>query len=286
MAMSIADHWKIAERGIFPTRIRNLRTIPWTEFVAGVTGSISGFAAVMVPSLMAGDIWLLRGAFSERFMLELKARTVAWERAREQSFHKMLEGTPDFHRAIDLETGRKYSINGCKHSAYFYRWNSDPLRIWPTIDARWRVVKLAMGLRAEEYERFTPKDGVVDRIQVVRYPPSIGYLEPHADAHEHQRLFLSCYMSRRGVDYQGGGFYAVDAEDKPRFLEDDIRIGDISIGCATIVHGVAPCDLGKVPDWKADDGRWFLSLYSNASDEVTKRFTARPVKLKLEGVSP
>ena len=36
-----------------------------------------------------------------------------------------------------------------------------------------------MGLNPKEYEKNTPKDGVVDRVQVVQYPSKIGYLEPH-----------------------------------------------------------------------------------------------------------
>lgn len=284
--MTFADHWKLAETKPMPTRMRALRTIQWQEFALGASGRIPGFEAALVASLMAGDLWLLRGAFTEAFMRTLKDRTLAWTRSREPSFHQMVEGTPDFHRIIDLEAGRQYAFHGCKHSAYFYRWNADPLGIWPAITARWRVVKAAMGLAPDAYERFTPKDGVVDRIQVVRYPPAIGYLEPHADPHQHQRLFFSCYMSRRGVDFHGGGFYAVDQDDQPRFIEDDIRIGDASIGCATVVHGVAPCDRHKAPDWNKSDGRWFLSLYSNAADTGQQRATGKPVKLSLEGVTP
>ena len=286
MGMIFADLWKQAEVRPYPTRIRALRTMPWEEFIQGVTMTVPGFAPALVTSLMSGDIWLLRGAFPETFMRSLKVKTVEWMRGRESSFHQMIEGSPDFHRLIDLDAGRQYAFAGCKHSAYFYRWNDDPLHIWPSITARWRVIKVAMGLPYNQYENFTPKDGVVDRIQVVRYPPSQGYLEPHADPHLHQRLFLSCYMSRRGVDYQGGGFYAVDEDNQPRYLEDDIRVGDISIGCATVVHGVAPCDRGKPVDWDSDNGRWFLSLYSNASDVGPKRHTGKPVKINLPGVLP
>ncbi len=104
---------------------------------------------------------------------------------------------------------------------------------------------------------------------MVRYPPAIGYLEPHVDAWQHQRCFFSVYMSKRGVDYQGGGFYFVDAKGAAQYLEDQIDVGDVCLGHANLLHGVAPCDRDKTPDWNAADGRWFLSLYSNASDEVT-----------------
>ena len=227
----------------------------------------------------------------------LRHNTRTWCKMRSPEFHKMLEGTPDFHKIIDFEAAKLYSIASCKHSCYFYHWNGDPIKIFPEINEKWRLLKLLMGLKAIEYEENTPKDGVVDRIQVVRYPPKLGYLEPHVDAWEHQRLIFSGYMSKRGVDYQGGGFYLIDKDDKPVNIEDKIDIGDMCFCYASVYHGVAPCECTCVRqpngdhhpqciDWTADDGRWFLSLYSNASDEMVDRHTASPVKLDISGVLP
>jgi hypothetical protein len=274
-----------ASRAI-PARYRGHTLMSFDAFRAKVESGDRQFSEYVCESLYAGEALILRKTFSAQFMRDLREKTVAWTRSRPESFHRMVEGTPDFHRVIDLETGKKYSINGCKHSAYFYRWNDDPLGIWPHITDRWRVAKTVMGLEPNEYEVFTPKDGVVDRIQVVRYPPSIGYLEPHVDAWQHQRCFFSVYMSKRGEDYQGGGFYFVNASGKAQFLEDQIEVGDVCLGHANLLHGVAPCDRDKTPDWNATDGRWFLSLYSNASDEVAHRHTAAPVKVAVEGVLP
>jgi len=39
-------------------------------------------------------------------------------------------------------------------------------------------------------------------------------------------------------------------------------------------------------DWNSPAGRWFLSMYSNASDEVKNRHTGKPAKLDLKGVRP
>lgn len=284
--MTFAEAWARAESGPQPQRVRRILDCDWQEFSEAVTKEKPWFVDEIVTSLYRGDAWVLRGAFPRAFMGAIKNRTVEWTSSRPASFHKMLEGSPDFHRIIDFETGKKYSFKGCKHSAYFYRWNDDPLRIWPAITERWRVVKKVMGLAPDAYEKFTPKDGVVDRIQVVRYPPAIGYLEPHQDPHLHQRVFLSAYMSKRGVDFEGGGFYFFGHGDRVVEVEDQLEVGDICIGYATVMHGVAPCDRDKTPDWAASDGRWFLSLYSNASDEVPQRHTGHPVKVEIEGVLP
>ena len=48
-----------------------------------------------------------------------------------------------------------------------------------------------------------------------------------------------------------------------------------SLVFATIVHGVAPANRHKDPNWEdINDGRWFYSLYTNESDEIKNRHTA------------
>lgn len=283
----IAEAWKrLEENEPQPTRYRGIVVMPWVDFAERVAEESEEFVQMLTRSLYSGDLWVLGKSFSPAFMYDLQERTAAWMATRPASFHKMLEGSPDFHRIIDEEAGKKYSFKCCKHAAYFYRWNNDPLGIWQAITERWRVAKMAMGLEANAYESNTPKDGVVDRIQIVRYPPAIGYLEPHSDPWMHNRLFFSSYMSQRGVDYHGGGFYAVDRQDRAHELESLIEVGDSTLGYATVVHGVAPCDRGKTPSWEEKDGRWFLSLYSNASDEVPNRHTGHPVKVEVAGVLP
>ena len=97
----------------------------------------------------------------------------------------------------------------------------------------------------------------------------IGYLEPHLDPHVHQRLIISGYMSKQGVDYNGLGFYLIDKKNKIIEVEHLIDTGDLGIGSSSVYHGVAPVNCDKLPEWDdINDGRWFLSLFSNASDEV------------------
>lgn len=265
----LAGTWSELERSKpQPTRLRNVKVANYRD-LAELT-LCSPLSQRVVDDLYAGDVYILKGAFNRRFLQAMQMAVKDFFQATPSSFHKMTEGTPDFHRIITPEEGQKYSFPCCKHSAYFYRFNGDPLGIMPAIYDRWRVMKMLMGLDPLTYELNTPKDGVVDRVQVVRYPPAIGFLAPHSDPWKHQRIFVSTYMSKRGVDYNGGGFYAVGAAG-PQNIEDEVDVGDIGIGYATVHHGVAACD-GQ-SDWSKSDGRWFLSTYSNASDEVKDRHT-------------
>ena len=66
-------------------------------------------------------------------------------------------------------------------------------------------------------------------------------------------------------------------------VEDSIEVGDMGIGMATLYHGVAPVNLSKKANWEdINDGRWFLSLYSNVSDEVKERHTSGSVAEKIK----
>ena len=282
---TFSDCWRSLEAsGPPPSRCRKLVRRDWSGFRERVLRGDAAFVRALCESLYAGDCYVLSGAFERRWMEALRRKTMAWMRERPSQFFKMLEGAPDFHKIIDAEEGMKYSFRLCKHAAYFFPWNDDPLDVLPEIYERWRVLKVMMGLEANEYEENTPKEGVVDRVQVVRYPAEIGFLEPHSDPYLHQRLFISGYVSKRGVDYQGGGFYLVGREDSVVEAEDEIEIGDIGIGYATVYHGVAPCQ-GE-PRWDDDSGRWFLGLYSNVSDEVADRHTGSAARLDIKGVMP
>lgn len=269
-----------------PERARTVIKIDYQEFKEKVRRQDDSFVESIVGALYAGDAFLIKGAFQDKFMFDLRKKVHKYWQGKPSEFHKMLEGSPDFHRIIDSEAGKKYSFRVCKRACYFYTWNDDPLNLFETIYERWRLIKTLMGLQPEEYEKNTPKDGVIDRVQIVQYPPKVGFLEPHSDPYIHQRLFFSGYMSKRGLDYQGGGFYLIGPDDNLVEIEDQIDVGDVCIGYATVYHGVAPVDRHKEPDLDLDNGRWFLSMYSNASDEVPNRHTGHPVKLFIKGVMP
>ena len=258
-----------------PKRVRKIKQINFEEFKNKVLEEKKDFVESIVESLYCGDAYILKGAYTKEFMNNLQVKTFLHFKNKPSEFYKMLEGSPNFHRKIDLETGKKYALKMCKHSFYFYPWNADPLNLFKPIYEKWRIIKKLMGLKPTEYENNTPKDGVIDRIQVVQYPSKIGYLEPHADPHKHQRLFHSAYMSKKGINFEGLGFYLIGKNDKIVEVEDLIDVGDIGIGYATVYHGVAPVNTNKQPNWDdVNDGRWFLSMYSNESDIYKNRHTS------------
>lgn len=269
---------KIEKEKKLPSRMRNLIKVEADEFENNILKEESSFVNNFVNSIIEGDCYVIKNVFSKNFMRNL--RDNAWEyfENKPSSFHKMLENCPNFHRLIDKETGKKYSFQVCKHSFYFFPWNKDAQNIYEPINKKWRLIKKLMGLKMDEFEKNTPADGIVDRVQVVQYHSRDGFLETHTDPFKFQRFFISGYMSKRGEDYDGGGFYILDKNDQKINIEDNIDIGDMGIGYATVAHGVDPVNINKEPNLNdKTDGRWFLGLYSNQSDEVKERHTGKPI---------
>lgn len=265
-----------------PAYARNIVEADYAEFADRVVAQEPRFVNDVVESLYAGDIYLLKRGFSREFMHDLLEKVHSIWSLSPSSFHKMIEGCPDFHRMQDEEVAKKYVFESVRHSYYWFHWNGDPMGVIPDIMKRWRVFKFLGGYRPDEYEKNTPKDGVVDRFQVARYLPGIGRSETHSDPYQNQKFFISAFMSKRGTDYEKGGFYVIGPDNRFVDLEDRIDVGDIGIGFATVMHGVDRIGPHKKPDWTAKDGRWWLGLYSNSTDYVKDRATGRPTRIALK----
>ena len=236
-----------------------------------------------VNEILDGKVFIIKSSFSKEFIDKLKNSFNHFILSKPSSFHKMLEQCPDFHRVIDEKVSNLYSVKTIKHSAYFFNWNGDPYKLFPEIYDKWRLLKFLGGRWYNDYENNTPKDGVVDRLQILKYP-SGGEMDLHCDPDHNQKLFISVYMSKRekGGDFEEGGFYLINDKEETIDLENHINQGDLGFGYATLMHGVKKINQSKFKDKNAnftlESARWYLGLFSNDSDEIKNRKTAISVK--------
>ena len=47
----------------------------------------------------------------------------------------------------------------------------------------------------------------IDRLQIVNYPHGGGELRDHVDPRKNQRVVSGLIMSKKGIDFDKGGFY-------------------------------------------------------------------------------
>ena len=233
----------------------------------------------IVNNLMEGKVLIIKKAFSDNFVQDLKSKVKIFWTESESSFYPMTEGCPDFHRIVTPELSKNYSVGAVRHSTYFFPWNNDPCKINEKIYETWRLFKTFSGLHPKEYEKNTPKNGAVDRIQIACYPPGHGGVEVHVDITKHNFLAISCYLSSlENKDFSTGGFYCVDKNDKKINLEKSISCGDISLYCPTIKHGVSAIDEHqpkKKINWNSGEGRWWMGLFTMDSNLVKNRLTSK-----------
>lgn len=271
----IDRYWKQLEAaGEPPMYARGILEVDFDELDSRLAANDRPFWQANIDALYDGDVMLIKRAFDPEFVEKLKTNVRQFWRKNPDSFYKMKDNCPDFHRVIDEELSTKYAVHAVKHSAYFFPWNEDPCEIRDEVMSRWSVIKEQIGIGRHGFEGSLPSDGAVDRIQVCMYPPRIGRLATHTDPYHNQRTIISGFLSRRGAgEYNTGGFYVVNQNREKVDVEPKIEVGDMAIAYATIKHGVTPIDAdyqGPI-DWYEGEGRWFLGLYTNDSDEKKGR---------------
>jgi hypothetical protein len=192
----------------------------------------------------------------------------------------MLQNVPNFHRWIGEDLINSYSIKYTKHSTHIFPWNEDISDVREIIMEVCKPLKFLSGLSFHEFKEHTPKDLIIERLQIARYPPT-GYIEPHIDANTLLRLVISGYLTTRGPDYTDGGFYFVGKNGEKIDVENNISAGDIGLFYASVKHGLEMIDPNKAPDINKKDGRWWFGLNVHNSDEMesSKRLTTAPVSL-------
>ena len=188
----------------------------------------------------------------------------------------MHEGIPNFHRWIGKgRAENSYCIKHIKHATYLFPWNDDIKGVMKIIMDACRPLKLLAGLSLDEYTNNTPKDNQIERVQVTRYPPT-GYIEPHMDPEPIIRLIISGYLSKRGVNYDEGGFYFIDKKNGMLDMEKYIDQGDVGFFFASLRHGLATIDPKKKVDKKKK--RWQMVVrfkYAQFGYYKTRRATYR-----------
>ena len=201
-----------------------------------------------------------------------------YKKTKKSTFYKMLDNTPNFHRVINKDITKKYSLFAIKHSFYFYNWNIKSKlekKLKDGVYKHWRYVKSLAGNGKNQYENNIPSDNQIDRLQIVRYPAGGGELRDHVDPRKNQRVVSGIIMSKIGKDFLKGGFYFKSSKIKKINIEKKLELGDAVIFYGSIAHGVEKVDPHEKLSWGSNKGRWFIGMFVNDSDHVLKRFTAK-----------
>jgi len=260
-----------------PKHMTRVNVINFDEFKEEIDRKNEKFIKAYINSLYNGEVYILRNAVKKTLKNIIIDITNEYDKKSNSSFHKMLDGTPNFHRIIDHDITQKYSLYAIKHSYYLYNWNIKSKlesKFAQEVYRHWRYIKYLAGNPKKAYEKNIPSDGKIDRFQIVNYPHGGGQLRDHEDPRKNQRLVSGLIMSKKGIDFTTGGFYFRDSNNKIFNIEDNLEIGDSVMFYGSIIHGVEPVDQHKKIDWQSKNGRWFIGMFVNESDHIINRVTA------------
>ena len=128
-------------------------TVNYDEFANKVEKQEDDFVKETVNSLFNGDIYILKNGFSKIFMEDLHNKVFKILSSSKPSFHKMIEGCPNFHRKQDEEIAKKYVFESVRHSYYWFNWNGDPMSVNLELNKRWRIFKFLGGMDKNSFEK-------------------------------------------------------------------------------------------------------------------------------------
>jgi hypothetical protein len=279
--------WEDVKEDMLPSFLGNVVKLDFLEFKSKYHNYHNNSSKkILIDSLLAGDIYILKKAFSKNFLGELRNYVIKEKfEKKKYEFHKILDGVPNFTRDIDENLSKNYAIPQIKTTSYFFPFNEEKekFKIYNGVYPIWRSLKFISGYYEDVWEKNIPSDGIIDRLQVVRYQPNTGGMVAHTDPYLYQRFFISVYLSQKGEDFDEGGFYALDKNNEKIDIEGNLEVGDLCFGLGTIKHGVAsPKGLGnkKYDINNLMSGRWFLGIYSTESDYTNDRHTTKPINKK------
>ena len=282
---------KLLKKDYFPSYLKNVQTFEFKDFQKIVLDA-NDKSEKLLNEVFKGDSLIIKNVFDKKEIIDLKDSIFSIENNQEEKNFRMLDECPNFH-----VSNKKNNIAPIKdnydetaHSHYFFRWNKDEINIFQKFDKIWDLIKIFSGLEKDSYKLNKPKDLILDRIQIIRYPLNEGYITTHCDASAWQKLNIGICFNEQGKEFNEGGLYLLDKNDKKINIEDKLEIGDCFCWIPTIFHGV---DIPKLTnhdnkDWNSKSGRWQALALTVQSHKVKnrllstgyERFKKDPIKFK------
>ena len=277
---SLNEYWNLLESKYpAPKTANKIRTLKFDDLKKSIDNKDEKYLKKIIRAMyVKKEAFILKKSAPKKLKETIIELANHYKKSRKTNFHKTLDGVPNFHRIIDKDITKKYSVYAIKHSFFFYNWNIKSKleqKLKDGVYKHWRYVKNLAGNGKNKFEKNIPSDGQVDRLQIVRYPAGGGELRDHVDPRKNQRVVSGIIMGKIGKDFHEGGFYFKTSKTKRINIEKNLDEGDAVLFYGSIAHGVEKVDPREKLLWKSNKGRWFIGMFVNDSDHVKNRITAK-----------
>ncbi len=228
-------------------------------------------------NIINGNIYVLRSAFNSS---ELKNifRKIYNDKKEPTDNTKMVEGVGNIFYKSNFSGKGDYTTND--FSWYFFPWNSDQSGLSSLMQPYFNQVILMNEYDPQIIIKNTPKDKIIQRMQLIYYPLGRGHISLHKDPINITKVTCGVYITEFGSDYDEGGFYVFNNKKEKIYIDHKINSGDLILFYNGLFHGVDTVLKNNKSNNQVGDllGRSFLNLSLIESHEVQNRQTTVGIK--------
>ncbi len=152
----------------------------------------------------------------------------------------------------------KSRVKRLSKSYRFFFWNKDSVKnILPTMSILSNFRNQLAGFD-QNFAESKIEDSHISIPVMMNYPSGGGYLEAHQDPESFQKIIIMIKLSKKGLDYQEGGFFIQEENSVNEDIDDYLDAGDMYIINPSCTHGVRPIDPDLPLDLSKNSGRWSM----------------------------
>lgn len=223
-------------------------------------------------NIINGHIYVLRSAFNTHDLKKIFYEKINIK-VKPSTSVKMIEGVEDIFYKSDSSGTGAYTTND--YSWYFFPWNEDKSGLTKLMQPFFDQVILLNNYDPKKIIKNTPKDEIIQRMQLIYYPLGSGHISLHRDPVNITEITCGVYITSFGEDYDEGGFYVYNQHKEKIYIDHKIKSGDLILFYNGLFHGVDRVlkKNSKENSSSKYDGRCFLNLSLLQSHEVNNRQT-------------
>ena len=243
---------------------KNLKIYDYFEFKKKLNSL--EFVLKCIDLLSNGYILILKNSIKSNFLDNAKKKLNYISNKEKPINPKIVTGIKNGFYISNNLTSKGYKA--VDKSFYFFSWNKDKTKIYKKIINIYKPLKILNGLDQNELTKNKPKNGVVERLHIINYPPNSGHISTHYDPINVSIFNFGLYATEYGIDYDKGGFFVLNKNKKKICIDKKIKKTDIVLFFPSLIHGV-----DKISSKKSNnsDGRWFINVNHTQSHEVKNR---------------
>ena len=158
--VSIKNFWEHLEKKSSPPKyVTKINIVQFNDLKKKADNKEEFYIKNIIKKMYKGEAFIVRNA-AKKNLKEITVKLAKYYDKKERpSFHKMLDGTPNFHIIKNHKVAKKYSLYAIRHSYFLYNWNIKTKlqkQFKDSVYKHWRYVKFLAGNGKYQYEKNIP----------------------------------------------------------------------------------------------------------------------------------